>query len=145
MKKAEIQKRANAVLKENPDVDEVFATSDGQIFLTENAANLHKNFNAKKKKLSVASYEVSGKPTSNLKKVEDTGSEESPMQKGKREAKELKEKVATATQEELDVIEKAEVEGKNRKSIIKAIGERKAVLTPTGAEKIDTNKQNDDK
>jgi hypothetical protein len=53
MNKTEIQKLAQDTFKSNPDAKECFITSDGYVFLSKNAADLHKNTNPKKKKLTV--------------------------------------------------------------------------------------------
>ncbi len=53
MNKQEIDKIVKDVFKANPTTKEVFVTSDGSAFLSENYANLHKNTNKSGKKLEV--------------------------------------------------------------------------------------------
>lgn len=53
MNKQEIDKIVKDVFKANPTTKEVFVTSDGSVFLSENYANLHKNTNKSGKKLEV--------------------------------------------------------------------------------------------
>lgn len=53
---ANLKSIAAQVFDKNPDVDEVYVTSDGYSFLSSNAANLHKNTNKEKKKIKVVSF-----------------------------------------------------------------------------------------
>lgn len=69
MNKQQIEKISQDVFKENPKAKKVFITSDGYPFLSENAANLHKNTNRGKKKLEVLEVANNAFATSELKEV----------------------------------------------------------------------------
>jgi len=113
MKKADIKKLAIAVLVQNPEVAKAYATSDGQIFLTENAANLHKNTNAKGKELEVFEFD-------NPDAGNDTGSgDDNPV--SEMNVKDAKEFIAT-----LEVVEDLEAiaEVDERKGVKDAVAAR---------------------
>ncbi len=69
MNKQQIEKISQDVFKENPKAKKVFITSDGYPFLSENAANLHKNTNRGKKKLEVLEVANNAFATSEPKEV----------------------------------------------------------------------------
>jgi len=52
-----LQKIAQGFFKKNPDVEKVYVTSDGYVFLKKNAADLHAQHNPAGKKLSVKVFE----------------------------------------------------------------------------------------
>ncbi|WP_228235931.1 hypothetical protein [Allomuricauda sp. M10] len=56
MKKQELDKIASDTFKSFPDAEKCFVTTDGQAFLSNNAASLHKNTNKKAKDLKVVEY-----------------------------------------------------------------------------------------
>jgi len=163
MKKSEIQKEAEKLMK-NKGVDIVHATSDGQLFFEQNAAELHRDSNAKGEKLTVFTFgeaetaaedetdATAVKPKKAAKKKvktpkADTGATETPLQISAREAREDKAKIATIEDvAELNKLEAAENEReKPRTSIIKAIGARNAALQADGGEKTDEQRKADDK
>ena len=134
----DLQKIANDFFTANPDVEKVYVTTDGFVFLTSNAANLHKNTNAEKKKLSVKEFENNAPAK---------GKEPTPV---KLTAEQRIEKIKAMTSvEEIDAF----IKGEKAVTVKAAAAERKAELlsqkrTPevnsdnvTGAE--DTDTQND--
>lgn len=56
MKKQELEKIAKEVFKSHKDAEKCFVTTDGQAFLSKNAADLHKNTNKKSKGLKVVEF-----------------------------------------------------------------------------------------
>lgn len=113
-------------------VDVVHATSDGQLFFEKNSAELHKSTNAKGAKLTVFTF--------------GEAEENEPEQ-----AKQLNAKDTIAMIEgiedvaKLDELNAAEVAGPNRKTVIEAIAARNAALQPSGGDKTDEKRKNDDK
>src|SRR5690554_6345009 len=137
MKKSEIKKEAEKLKKEK-GLDVVHATSDGQLFLEVNAANLHANSNAKVNakgtKLKVYTFED---------EVETETEDENPS--NPMNAKDTIAKIATIESlEELKALEAAEVEGQSRKTVLEAIAARNAELQPDGGEQIDEERKNED-
>lgn len=133
MKKSEIKKEAEKLMK-NRNVDVVFATSDGQLFLEKNSADLHQETNAKGEKLTIFKF----------------GAEDAPEAEAKAPANDMNAKdtialVATVDDPaQLDLIQKEEEAGKNRKSVLDAIGSRNAALVKDGGDKNDDERKNDD-
>jgi len=70
-------------LKENPQVKQVFITSDGYPFLSKNAAQLHANSNPKSKKLSITTFDQKVKDNK-TKSTSDTNKfpKNSPQNRG---------------------------------------------------------------
>jgi hypothetical protein len=132
MKKSELKEKAEKLMKLR-GVDVVYATSDGQLFFEANAAELHKNTNAKKAKLEVFPFGT---------EQEDQTSTESGLN-----AKETIAKVKTMEDvTELLALQIAEeATEKPRSSVLKAIGKRNAELAPDGGEKNDNKRKDDDK
>ena len=142
----DLQKIANDFFAANPDVEKVYVTTDGFVFLTSNAANLHKNTNAEKKKLSVKEFENNAPAK---------GKEPTPV---KLTAEQRIEKIKAMTSvEEIDAF----IKGDKAVTVKAAAAERKAELlsgskTPevrgdevnadnlTGADNTDTGNEDTD-
>lgn len=56
MSKTTLKALAVKALKENPDTEKVYVTEDGQVFISENYANLHAKQNATGKKQALYDY-----------------------------------------------------------------------------------------
>jgi hypothetical protein len=140
MKKSKIKEAAEKLMKDK-GVDTVHATSDGQLFFEKNAAELHRDTNAKGDKLTVFTFGAADAAEA------PEGSEAS----GKKDeakplnAKDTIAKIATIEDvKELDALQAAEVAGQNRKTVIDAIGARNAALQPDGGQKNDEQRKNDE-
>ena len=132
----DLQKIANDFFTANPDVEKVYVTTDGFVFLTQNAAHLHKTTNANQKKLEVKVFE-------NNAPVKDK--EPKPV---KLTAEQRIEKIkAMDSVEEIDAF----IKGEKAVTVKAAADERKAELlsqkeTPdtesdTGSDHTDTQKE----
>lgn len=69
MAKQTNQQIADSIFEKNPEADKAFVSSDGYGFLTENAANLHKNTSGKK---DLKVYPFTRKEETKTDKVENT-------------------------------------------------------------------------
>lgn len=134
------QNKANELFKAYPQEDTCYITSDGKGFFNKNSAELHASRNATGKVLEVKEF-------TRLEKVGvvdpvNVTAEQKLLSGAIPEVKAL---LATvASNEELDAFAKAEQEGADRKGVHTAIAERRAALAPTGGDKNDENRKNDD-
>lgn len=143
MKKSEIKKLANDFLAKNPDETVVFATTDGQLFTGKNAANLHATTNPKKKKLEVLTFEGE---TVQVESTKATEKPQPPKPTNELSAEDSITKVETMSDREtLDAFEVLENNRKSsRKTVIEAIGKKRAELAADGGQKTDNLRKVDD-
>jgi hypothetical protein len=98
---SDLKKLAQAALQANPDAEKIFATSDGNIFINKNHANLHANTNKTGKKFKVTTFtasELKGKSDEEKAAEAKAKKEAAEKAKAKKEAAEKvkAEKVAEA-------------------------------------------------
>jgi len=142
----DLQKIANDFFAANPDVEKVYVTTDGFVFLTQNAAHLHKTTNANQKKLEVKVFENNAPAK---------GKEPKPV---KLTAEQRIEKIKAMTSvEEIDAF----IKGDKAKTVLAAAEAKKAELLSgskapevrgdevnagnlTGADDTDTGSDNTD-
>lgn len=98
--KSELEKQANAYFSENGDLSQVFCTTDGQIFLEENRADLHAK---SEEKMAVFAFQ-----NPKGEEVEKTApkAKAGKASKAKTEKEEVKEIPAPAEEQEVDNAEK---------------------------------------
>lgn len=135
MKKSEIEAKAQKFMTENKE-SRVFATADGQLFLTKNYRDLH----ARSKKLEVFTFVAQEAAETKKESKQDDANK----------ALNSKETIAlvNATTDNLKLLELENLENsleKPRKTVLSAIALKRAQNAGTGAAKIDNNKQKDDK
>ena len=58
MKKTDLDKIANDFFAKHKVIESIIVSSDGLVFIAENAANLHKNTNSKKLKITLNTYKA---------------------------------------------------------------------------------------
>lgn len=136
----DVKKIAADVFKRFPDSSKCFITSDGGAFLNENSAKLHANKNASGKKLTVTTFSNPNEATA------DNGEAEGVTKLLSYNTKDFTAAVASVgSQEDLDTLEKGEnTKKKPRKGVLEAIALKRAELAPTGGDKNDTERKNEE-
>ena len=145
-----LQQIANDFFAKNKDVEKVYVTDDGFVFLKKNTADLHATTNADNKKLSVTKFErAKVKPdTSTSPETEGAGKGpgKGPDKKTKLTAEQRIEKIKAMTSvEEIDAF----IKGDKAVTVKAAAAERKAELlsekkSPEVPGTDDTGKDNTD-
>lgn len=107
--KAELEKKAQAVFKDYPKANKVFATTDGQFFLDENRANLHAGAKGKVIEISNDGTDEDNADNSNKPK-----SAEALINEAK----------TIETIEAVEAAKEVEAKGKNRSTVIAAYDAR---------------------
>jgi hypothetical protein len=112
----DLKKLAQAALKTNPGAEKIFATTDGNTFISKNHANLHANTNRTGKKMKVTTFtanELKGKSIAEIAADAKAKAKKSAELKAKKEA-DLKAKAEKSA--ELKAKKEADAKAKAEKS-----------------------------